>query len=54
MSHGIGPTGKLNEAFINTRTFTSPEALKSVKKLTDFKVSMVYEFFVNHLYIFAI
>ena len=42
MWHGIKPPGKWNEAFFNMRTFTSPEALKSVKIFTDIKASMVY------------
>ena len=45
MSYGIRPPGKLNEAYVNMKTFTSPEVLKSVKIFTDFKASMVYAFF---------
>ena len=42
MSHGIRPTGKWNEAYVDMRTLTSPEALKAVKIFMDFKESMVY------------
>ena len=42
MSHGIIPLGKINEAYVNMRTFTSPEALKAVKIFTDFKALIVY------------
>ena len=42
MSHGIRPPGKLNEACINMKTFTSQEALKADKIFTDVKASMVY------------
>ena len=40
MSHGIRPPGKWNEACVNMKTFTSPEALKADKIF--FNVSMVY------------
>ena len=42
MSHGIRPPGKWNEACLNMKNFTSPEALKADKIFTDFKASMVY------------
>ena len=42
MSHGIRPPGKWNEAYVNMKTFTSPEALKADKIFTEFKASMVY------------
>ena len=41
-SHRIKPPGKWNEACVNMKTFTSPEALKTDKIFTDFKASMVY------------
>ena len=36
MSHGIRPPGKFNEARVNMKTFTSPEALKGVLLWTIF------------------
>ena len=42
MSHGIRPPGKWNEAYVNMRTFSSPQALKAVKNFPDFRDSMVY------------
>ena len=56
MSHGIRPPGKWNEACVNMKTFTSPEALKADKIFTDFKASMVYTWgsFMNHLYLCVI
>ena len=36
MSHGIRPPGKLNEASVHMKTFTTPEALKADKIFTDF------------------
>ena len=42
MSHGIRPPGKWNEACVNMKTFTSPEALKADKIFTDFNACMVY------------
>ena len=54
MSQGIRPPGKWNEAFVNMRSFTSPEALKYIKIFTDFKASMINGLFINHLYRFVI
>ena len=51
MSHGIRPPGKWNEACVNMKTFTSPEALKAYKIFTDFKASMVYGFFLWTIFI---
>ena len=45
MSHGIRPPGKWNEAFVNMKTFASPEALKADKIFTDFEASMVGFFY---------
>ena len=42
MSDGIRPPGEWNEACVNMKTFTSPEALKADKIFTNFNVSMVY------------
>ena len=42
MSLGIRPPGELNEAYVNMRMVTSPEALKSVKIFADFNASMLY------------
>ena len=50
MSHGIRPPGKWNEACVNMKTFTSPEALKADKIFTDFKASMVYGFQMGFFY----
>ena len=55
MSHGIRPSGKWNEPFVNKITFTRPEALKYVKSFTDFKASMVHcGSFMNHRYRFMV
>ena len=54
MSHGIRPPGKWNEAYVDMRTFPSPEALKAVKNFTHFKASMVYGgSLMNHLNLFV-
>ena len=42
MWYGIRAPGKWNEAYVNIRTFTSPEAFKAVKIFTYFKACMVY------------
>ena len=52
MPHGIRPPGKWNEACVNMKTFTSPEAFRADKIITDFKVSMVYVFFLWTIFIF--
>ena len=52
MSHGIRPPGKLNEAYVNMRTFTSPEALKAVKIFADFNAFMVYGVHLWTIFIF--
>ena len=52
ISHGIRPPGKWNEAFVNMKAFTSPEALKAGKIFTDFKASMVYEVLSWAIFIF--
>ena len=47
--YGIRTAGKWNEAYVNMRTFTSPEALKVVKIFKDFKASIgVLGSFMNH------
>ena len=51
MSHGIRSPGKWNEAYVNMRMFTSPEALKAVKIFTDFKTSVVYGFLLWTIFI---
>ena len=53
MSHGIRPPGKRNEACVNMKTFTSPEALKVDKIFTDFKASMVYGVLLLTIFIFV-
>ena len=50
ISHGIKPPGKLNEACVNMKTFTSPEADKI---FTDFNASMVYEVLLWTIFIFV-
>ena len=52
MLHGIRPPGKWNEAFVDMRTFTTPDALKAVKLFTDFKASMVYGVLMWTIFIF--
>ena len=52
MSHGIRPSGKWNEACVNMKTFTSPEALEADKIFTDFKASMVDEVLLWAIFIF--
>ena len=53
MSHGIRPPGKWNEACVNMKTFTLPEALKADKIFTDFKASMVYGVLLWTIFIFV-
>ena len=53
MSHGIRPPGKWNEACVNMKTFTLPEALKADKIITDFKASMVYGVLLWTIFIFV-
>ena len=52
MSHGIRPPSKWNEACVNMKTFTSPEALKADKICTDCKASMVYGVLLLTIFIF--
>ena len=53
VSHGIRPPGKFNEACVNMKTFTSPEALKADKIFADFKASMVYGVLLWTIFIFV-
>ena len=52
MSYGIRPPGKLNEACVNMKIFTSPEALKADKIFTGFKASMAYGVLLWTIFIF--
>ena len=52
MSHGTRPPGKWNEACVNMKTFTPPEALKADKIFADFKASMVYGVLLWTIFIF--
>ena len=53
MSHGIRPPGKWNEACVNMKSFTSPEALKADKIFSLQGVYGLWDSFMNHLYLCA-
>ena len=51
---GIRPPSQWNEAYLNMKTSTSPEAPKVVKNFIDFNASRVYGFLLWTIFILCV